>query len=376
MPRVYVVDNAGDDLAAVRQINAYGGPAEHRAVLRPTRGPGDGLATGWDLLVAARKPPNAARREHVSALSWEYGQAWLAGLGVTNLVVDRAHLLTSDQVDAARPPPEGPALPCGCCGASASTRTLPATTARRIWWPGRALRSSPCGSSTSVCPPPRRRPRNQTSLASGRRCPLRTSPPSWRRAAATGPRRVRLGRAPVLRHRRGYRRLAGRLRRCPRLARRPDHRRVRGGADRLAARQRDRPGAVRPSPWSGCARCRPRCSSARSRCPGGPARSARSPPPGNLAPQVAGALLTAVRTYAAAATALSVHLNQGLAFFGALQLSDIAPDGSAIRVPAGRPGPPARQLAGRGRLVRPGARGCRVRRPAFRRDAGEPREVW
>jgi len=98
---VYVVDNAGDDLAAVRHINACGGPAEHRAVLRPTPGAGDVLTTGWDLLVAAGKPPHAARREHVSALSWEYGQAWLAGSGVTDLIVDRAHLLTRGQADAA-----------------------------------------------------------------------------------------------------------------------------------------------------------------------------------------------------------------------------------------------------------------------------------
>ena len=74
---MYVVDNAGDDLAAVRHINACGGPAEHRAVLRPTPGASDVLTTGWDLLMAAGKPPHGARREHVSALSWEYGQAWL-----------------------------------------------------------------------------------------------------------------------------------------------------------------------------------------------------------------------------------------------------------------------------------------------------------
>jgi hypothetical protein len=58
--------------------------------------------------------------------------------------------------------------------------------------------------------------------------------------------------------------------------------------------------------------------------------------PGNLIPQVAGALQTAVRT---AATALSLHLNQGPAFFGVLQLGDVAPDGSAIRVPADRARP-------------------------------------
>ena len=41
---MYVVDNAGDDLAAVRHINACGGPAEHRAVLRPTPGAADAVS--------------------------------------------------------------------------------------------------------------------------------------------------------------------------------------------------------------------------------------------------------------------------------------------------------------------------------------------
>ena len=61
--------------------------------------------------------------------------------------------------------------------------------------------------------------------------------------------------------------------------------------------------------------------------------------PGSLTPEIARALQTAVRTDAAAATALSVHLNQGPAFFGMLQLGDVAPNGSAIRGPAGRPCP-------------------------------------
>ena len=66
--------------------------------------------------------------------------------------------------------------------------------------------------------------------------------------------------------------------------------------------------------------------------------------PGDLTPQVAGALQTVVRTDAAAATALSVHLNQGPAFFGVLQLGDVAPDGSAIRVPASRARPVRRGI--------------------------------
>jgi hypothetical protein len=72
--------------------------------------------------------------------------------------------------------------------------------------------------------------------------------------------------------------------------------------------------------------------------------------PGNLTPQVAGALQTAVRTDAAAATALSVHLNHGPAFFGVLQLGDVASDGSAIRVPASRIRPVRRGIT-------PGAEG-------------------
>ena len=98
---MYVVDNAGDDLAAVRHLNACGGPADGRAVLRPTPGASDVATLGWDLLVAADKPPHAARREHVSGLSWQLGQAWLAGFAVTDMIVDRAHLLTRDQADAA-----------------------------------------------------------------------------------------------------------------------------------------------------------------------------------------------------------------------------------------------------------------------------------
>ena len=67
--------------------------------------------------------------------------------------------------------------------------------------------------------------------------------------------------------------------------------------------------------------------------------------PGNLTPQLAGALQTAVRTDAAAATALSVHLNHGPAFFATLRLADVAPDGSAIRVPPGRARPVRRGIA-------------------------------
>ena len=94
--------------------------------------------------------------------------------------------------------------------------------------------------------------------------------------------------------------------------------------------------------------------------------------PGNLTSQVAGALQTAVRTDAAAATALSAHLNQGPAFFGLLQLSDVAPDGSAIRVPPGRARPRRAHHAGSGRPVRPGTPGRRAELARARRRRAHP----
>ena len=352
---MYVVDNAGDDLAAVRHINACGGLAEHRAVLRPTPGAGDVLTTGWDLLVAAGKPPHAARREHVSTLSWEYGQAWLAGSGVTDLIVDRAHLLTRDQADAAAAAARraGAALwllwgtgvdpyTPGYDGAPhlvAGTRTqvislwefyqrLPAATPPAAAEPGQPGDWPPLPAAdfpTFLAACRRYLPRREFAQVARLYYDIAETADAWLDTYG-GPRDPRDGKITP------------------------------GFEAALTGWLRD--SAIGPAPCGPAALVRLRAVQAAlfvraivlSWRPGplGPQPATRLP--GNLTSQVAGALQTAVRTDAAAATALSVHLNQGPAFFGLLQLSDVAPDGSAIRVPPGR----ARPLR---RGITPGAGG-------------------
>jgi hypothetical protein len=378
-----VVDNAGDDLAAVRHINACGGPAEHRAVLRPTPGAADVATTGWDLLLAAGKPPHAARREHVSALSWEYGQAWLAGSGVTDLVVDRAHLLTRDQADAA----------AAAAGRAGATLWL-------LWGTG----IDPCTPGYDGAPHLVAGTRTQViSLWEFyRRLPTAAAPPE---AAGEPGQPCDWPPLPAAD-------FATFLAACRRYLPRGEFARVArlyydtaqaadAWLDTYDAPRDPRDGqltpafeaaltgwlrdsAIGPAPCGPAGLVRLRAVQAAlfiraivlSWRPGplGPLPAARLP--GNLTPQVAAALQTAVRTDAAAATALSVHLNQGPAFFSVLQLGDVAPDGSAIRVPPGRarPGParPARHLTGRGRRVRPGARGGRAELARARHGRAHP----
>ncbi len=346
-----VVDNAGDDLAAVRHINACGGPAEHRAVLRPTPGAGDVLTTGWDLLVAAGKPPHAARREHVTALSWEYGQAWLAGSGVTDLIVDRAHLLTRDQADAAAaaaakagaavwllwgtgidpytPGYDGaPHLVAGArtqvislwefyqrLPAAAPPLPEAAEPGQPDDWPPLPAADFP----TFLAACRRYLPRREFAQVARRYYDTAEAADAWLDTYGA-PRDPRDGQL------------------TPRFE------------AALTGWLRD--SAIGPAPCGPAALVRLRAVQAAlfvraimlSWRPGplGPLTATRLP--GNLTSQVAGALQTAVHTDAAAATALSAHLNHGPAFFGLLQLSDVAPEGSAIRVPPGRARPHRRGI--------------------------------
>jgi len=281
---VYVVDNAGDDLAAVRHLNACGGPAEHRAVLRPTPGAGDVQTTGWDLQVATGKPPHAARREPVSTLSWEYGQAWLAGSGVTDLIVDRAHLLTRGQAAAAA----GAAAKAGTAlwllwgtgidpytpGYDGTPHLVAGTRTQVIsLWELYQRLPAAAPPLTAVAEPgepgdwpPLPAADFPTFLAACRRYLPRAEFAQVARlyydTAEAADAWLDTYGAPATRATASS--LPGSRRRRPA-----------GCATARSARRR----AARP-PWCGYARCRPRCSSARSCCPGGPARSARSPPPG------------------------------------------------------------------------------------------------
>jgi hypothetical protein len=325
---VYVVDNAGDDLAAVRHINACGGPDQHRAVLRPTPGARDVLTTGWDLLVAAGKPPHAARREHVSAQSWQYGQAWLAGSGVTDLVVDRAHLLTPGQADTA---------------AAAAARA--GATVWLLWGTGLdpytpAYDSAPhlvAGTRTQVISlwefyrrlPTAAPPAAEPSEPRDDWPPLPAADfPTF--LAACRRYLPRPGLAQVARLYYDTAEAADAWLNTYGAARDPrDGQLTPGFEAALTGWLRD--SAIGPAPCGPAALVRLRAVQAAlfvraivlSWRPGplGPQPAARLP--GNLTAQVAGALQTAVRTDAAAATALSVHLNQGPAFFATVQIGDV-----------------------------------------------------
>jgi hypothetical protein len=296
-------------------------------------------------LVAAGNPPHAARREHVTELSWEYGQAWLAGLGVTDLIIDRAHLLTGGQADTAAAAARragatvwllwgtgiGPYTP-GCDGPPhlvAGTRTQVIS----LWEFYQRLPTAPPPAIADEPGQPGEWPPLPaadfpTFLAACRRyLPRREFAQAARlyydTAEATDAWLDTYG-AP----------------RDPR-----DHQITAGFEAALTGWLRD--SAIGPAPCGPAALVRLRAVQAAlfiraivlSWRPGplGPQPATRLP--GNLTPEIAGALQTAVRTDTAAATALSVHLNQGPAFFSVLQLGDVALDGSAIRVPPGRPRP-------------------------------------
>jgi hypothetical protein len=345
---VYVVDNAGDDLAAVRHINACGGPADGRAVLRPTPGARDVDTLGWDLLVAVAKPPHGARREHVSGLSWEYGQSWLAGFAVSHMIIDRAHLLTRDQA-----------------GKAAAAAARAGATLWLLWGTATGLRGPGCGGPPHLvagqpaqvislwefyqrlpaAPPPATEPDQEddwpplpaadfpTFLAACRRYLPRDQfaqvAPLYYDTAEAADAWLETYGAP----------------RDPR-----DGQLTAAFEGALAGWLRD--SAIGPAPCGPAALVRLRAVQAAlfiraivlSWQPGplGPDPASRLP--GNLTPQLAGALATTVRTDAAAATALSAHLNHGPAFFGTLQIGDVAPDGSAIRVPASRGRPDRRGI--------------------------------
>jgi hypothetical protein len=55
---------------------------------------------GADVLVALGKNPQILRTERLGAEAWNLAQAWTIGLDVRDLVVDRVHLLTPDQIAA------------------------------------------------------------------------------------------------------------------------------------------------------------------------------------------------------------------------------------------------------------------------------------
>ena len=350
-PQVYVVDSGGDDLAAVRHLNTCGDAAARRAVLQPAPGPADVLTLGWELQATTGESSHAGRREDVIELSWEYGQAWLADSGVTDLIVDQAHLLTPGQVDTA-------ATAAG--RADANLWLLWGTGIDWLLW-GTGIDPYTPGSAGT----PHLVAGTRTQVISlwefYQRLPTAALPPS---AEPEQP-----GNWPPLPAADFPTFLAA----CRRYLPRADFAQVArlyydtadaadAWLDTYGAPRDPRDGQLTPrfeaalTGWLrdtaiGPAACGP-AALVRLRAvqaalfaraivlswqPGALGPQPASRLPGNLTAQVAGALQTAVRTDVAAAAALSEHLNQGPTFFDVLQLSDVAPDGSAIRVPATRP---------------------------------------
>ena len=98
--RIVVVANFGDDVGAAGHLAALSGGRDGRVVVRPTPGASDLATLGLDVLVADGKSPSVAKTERVGAQAWELSRAWLRGRGVSDVVVDRAHLLTTRQAGA------------------------------------------------------------------------------------------------------------------------------------------------------------------------------------------------------------------------------------------------------------------------------------
>ncbi|MBN1174854.1 MAG: hypothetical protein JXA67_22030 [Micromonosporaceae bacterium] len=98
-PQVLMIDNRDDSAATVGYLAQLGGPAQGRAVLRPTPGATDRAVLGLDLLVALGKNPEMLRQERqLAGECWSLAQAWLAALDVRDLVLDRAHAVPVEAV--------------------------------------------------------------------------------------------------------------------------------------------------------------------------------------------------------------------------------------------------------------------------------------
>ncbi len=98
--RVFLVTNAGDEAGTAAYLAGLGGPEHRRAVVRPTPGERDVAVLAADVLVALGKSPQILRTERLGARTWDLARAWTIGLGIRDLVVDRVHLLTAEQISS------------------------------------------------------------------------------------------------------------------------------------------------------------------------------------------------------------------------------------------------------------------------------------
>ncbi|WTX01096.1 hypothetical protein OG216_47650 (plasmid) [Streptomycetaceae bacterium NBC_01309] len=91
--RAVVVVNPNDDVAAVRRLRALAGPG--RLVVHPSPG-GRSIDLANDILTAAGKSPALLIQDNIgTAESWAAVTAWLHADGVRDVLVDRAHRLST-----------------------------------------------------------------------------------------------------------------------------------------------------------------------------------------------------------------------------------------------------------------------------------------
>jgi hypothetical protein len=94
-----LVNNAADQQITVTRLNAAvieGDP--RRILLRPTPGTINRSTLGWDLLAAMGKSTAILNAHRPGPAGWDLAAAWMTGYGVTDVIVDRAHLLNPELV--------------------------------------------------------------------------------------------------------------------------------------------------------------------------------------------------------------------------------------------------------------------------------------
>ncbi|RJL23168.1 hypothetical protein [Bailinhaonella thermotolerans] len=344
---VIVVDNPADDAAAAAHLAALTTPyAAHggRVIIRPTPGAADAATLGLDVLAAAAKNPTAAKTERLTHASWDLAAAWLRGMTISDVVVDRAHRLTADQLRAVTAlAGTAHAVLWLICG---NPRPHPGDLASRVRAAAAQARFTVGVEQISLgefvarlpapSPPPGPSLQEEIAAASARWPPL----PAEDFLTFLAQARRLLPRAAFTDVADLYFAVAERadawLQAREQLST-PGQEFACGLQGALAGWLRDH--ILGPAPTPPVALVSLRAVQAALFTEGyllawdqdglgpDPARCLA----GTLTPQLGRALATMCRTDAAAATALSLHLNHGPAHFDLIRCADVAPDGSLIR---------------------------------------------
>ncbi|MFI6536751.1 hypothetical protein ACIBHY_30170 [Nonomuraea sp. NPDC050547] len=351
-PRVLVIRNVFDQ-APIPPAIAKALTVDHgRVVIRPTPGATDPATLALDVLTALGKHPHAARTERAQPHALHYSAAWLIGARVSDLLVDRAHLLHPDRLgDLLRLAEQIGATLWLLCAREAShladlQTSLPALT-RRIVQTREVSYLSYSFEPADDSPPPDGRPANRASARplAGRNITPTSRTPGWPELPSAD---FTTFLAACRRHLPGHA-FTPVAAEFSAIAARADswtltHQSLAAVSDdvftaHLAAWLRDH--ILGPADDAGHALIRLRAVQASLFLHGillrwdpstlGPQPAQKLP--GTLTPAIAHRLATMCRTEFAAATALSLHLNHGPTYFETLRCADIDPEAATITTP-------------------------------------------